>query len=161
MYKSIVLVIAFLLPLLLAAATLNVEVNFERPASGLKLQDLAQQGYGFVSAAGAYQLPVRNVQILLPPASVLTSWTLSLSSATEIPGPAPQRNAGFYDGERLLSSSPQETLSNYVYLGMKHWGELQYAAFQVLPASWDGNRWLWHSSARIELNYDQPKQIRA
>ena len=158
MYKKIILVLALILPLLLTAATLSVELELKLQDTEINLQSLARQGYGCVSAAGAYQLPVKNVRVLLPAGAVVSSWNVNLSSPSAVSGQAPKRNAGFYNSETLLTATVRETSSTSVFLGLKRWGELQYAEFALLPASWDGLNWRWHSSARIELSFDQPKQ---
>jgi len=158
MCKYPLLIMAVFLPFLLLASNLSVEVSCPLPNNGFGSKDLSELGYGAISEAGARQLPVKTVQVLLPYGAKVVSWS-ALSSAPEIiKGKAPGRNSGFFDGERYLGSSGEKEMqSRSVYLGMKKWGDLNYASFSLLPATWDGQNWLWNRSFSLEISYEQSK----
>ncbi|HQO18508.1 MAG TPA: hypothetical protein PLJ85_04960, partial [Candidatus Cloacimonas sp.] len=142
------------LPLLILATTLNTTIQFPVPAEGLSLQALSKEGYGCYSAPGTLQLPVKQVNILLPEDAVIDSWEVKFDSAKTIAGEPPAVNSAFTNGEETLTSPVnRNTPVRFSYLGLRKWGELNYACFNILPAVYDGSSWLWNSSCNIALNY--------
>jgi len=149
-----------LLPSLFFAANLSVTVGFNLPPEGVNQAALAKQDYGFISTAGAYQLPVKTINVLLPPMADVTNWQVSFSAPVSENGSAPLRNNGFSNGEVLLTASAnREIVNRYSYLGQKKWGDLNYASFSLLPAIWNGSNWMWSSSCTVTVDYQLNKSL--
>jgi hypothetical protein len=142
------------LPLLILATTLSTTIQFPVPAEGLSLQALSKEGYGCYGAPGTLQLPVKQVNILLPKDAVIDSWQVKFDSAKTLAGEPPAINSAFTNGEEILTSPVnRNTPSRYSYSGLRKWGELNYACFNILPAVYEGANWQWNSSCNITLNY--------
>jgi len=61
--NKLFIIIMLLLPSLFFAANLSVTVGFNLPPEGVNQAALAKQDYGFISTAGAYQLPVKTINV--------------------------------------------------------------------------------------------------
>ncbi|MDY0150685.1 MAG: C25 family cysteine peptidase [Candidatus Cloacimonas sp.] len=157
--KYTLLILLLSLPLMVFAASLSVGISFPSPTGDPAFQDYAKLGLGTSSSPGTPQLPVKSINIILPPGAFVTDWQVKFGATTTLNGSAPQLNRAFSDGERLLSAaSSRDNISPYSFLGMRKWGDVQYAAFSVLPARWNGSEWSWNTSCRIGLDYAITKQ---
>ncbi len=142
-----------LVPLLLGAASLSLELQLPVP-SALDVQSLRAEAYGVISQAGRPQLPCKTVNVLLPKGASLRTHSLSFGGERFVAAPAPAVNPGFSDGDNLLSSPPQElSEQRIVFLGMKKWGELNYASFRILPAVQVPGGYLWSTKLVLNLEY--------
>jgi len=147
-----------LLPGLFYAANLTVDVSFDLPPEGVNQAALAKLDYGFVSTAGANQLPVKTINVLLPANAEVANWRVNFSAPHSESGSAPLRNIGFSNGEVVINASAnRESVNSYSYLGQKKWGELNYASFALLPAIWNGESWLWSANCSIGIEYQAGK----
>ncbi len=152
--KKLIMLMMAILPLLAGAAVLDINISLVDRGTYLSTQDYATKGWGTISDAGSLQLPVKTINILMPKGAQILSWNLKLAADMPIMGEAPQRNAGFTDGDITLHTEAAKSLgSRYKYLGMKHWGELCYASFAVIPAVWDGAMWMASPSCDVEIAY--------
>ena len=125
------------LPLLLWGGNLSLSVDLSLPASS---RDLELQGWGSLSAPGYPQLPYKTINVILPPAAEELSFSYNWSGTQTSDLPAPERNGAFLGGERLLDSPAREARAGQVhYLGKGRWGDVSYARFRVLPATWNGS----------------------
>ena len=142
------------LPLLVSATTFNTVIQFPLTKENLSTAALSKQGYGFCSAPGTLQLPVKQINILLPKDAVIDNWQVIFDAAKTLAGEPPASNSSFTNGEEILTSPVNRNIpSRYSYLGLRKWGELNYACFNVIPAVYNGSNWLWNSSCRININY--------
>ncbi len=142
------------LPILLSAANLSQRVDLA-PASHDETS-LNSAGFGWQSAPGTLRLPVKTINLLLPPGAELQSWTAGLGSTVSLAGAAPQINPAFSDGERSLNSPRRDNSSQRcIYLGLRNWGDLRFASFRVLPALWDEatERWLWSRDISLSVEF--------
>lgn len=159
--KYKLLILLSLLPLIVFATSLSVEISFPSPTGDPAFQDYDKLGLGSTSSPGTPQLPVKSINVLLPPGASVTDWQVNLGVATTLTGSAPQPNLAFSDGEQLLNAeSNRDNISPYAYLGMRKWGDVQYAAFSVLPAKWNGSVWIWNTSCQINLDYSITEHAR-
>jgi len=157
--RGTLMIILLTLPLLLAGGSLNL--NYALAPSAMDDASLQNAGFGWQSAPGTPRLPVKTLNLLLPPGSDVETWTADLGASQSLEGPAPQINPAFSDGERILNSPPRDISSQRViYLGPKNWGDLRYASFRVLPALWDeaSARWLWNTSISLSISYTEPSK---
>ncbi|MDD2229344.1 MAG: C25 family cysteine peptidase [Candidatus Cloacimonetes bacterium] len=157
MKHSITLLIT-LLPLMLLSLSIHVDIPLESPTHEINSEKLQKLGYGSTVSPGSLQLPVKNINVLIPPESTILSYSISLSAPQTISGKAPAINPAFSDGEKLLSKDvSNHTPAPYSFLGMHKWGDLRYAAISVLPAYWDGTNWQWSGSCTINLETSASK----
>ncbi len=156
--KRIFVILLMLISLSSLVYGLQLVVPFEVPAEGFDSITLAKLGYGSTVNPGSMQMPVKSINVLLPPGAKVLDYTITLTSPKPVMGYAPVRNNAFSDGDKLLSrANDDRTLPASVYLGMRKWGELCYAAFNVLPATWDGAMWQWSPSCTIDISFSQSK----
>jgi hypothetical protein len=152
--KHILFLLIILLPLTVFATNIRVDIPLNVPVGEIEQNKLTELGYGSISSPGSLQLPVKNVNILLPPEAKIDSWSVSLAAPQTTTGKAPERNLAFTNGEKMLTMPETNNKpGSYRFLGLRKWGDLRYAAFSVLPASWDGSTWQWSSSCSITLDY--------
>jgi len=152
--KKLLLFLAIILPVMAFAANLEIKVNLASGKSKIDLADFDQQGWGVISTPGRMQLPVKMVNVLLPHGAEVQNWNLKLATDIPCPGTEPQMNSAFSDGEHAISSNPGQNLpERFRYLGQKKWGELNYAAFEIIPAVWSGNSWQASPSCTISIDY--------
>ncbi len=148
MNKKALTLLALCLPLLLAAATLSLEIEFDNPAQA--------SGWGTVSAPGRPQLPVKTVNVILPPGAANLQYSHAFSELTVYPGPAPAINPGFGDGERVLSAPDSFSGTQQItFTGLGHWGDIAYAGFRVSPAIHAGTAWQSYRKLSLNLSWDQ------
>lgn len=155
--RGTLILICLVLPLLLTAGTLNL--NLPLVPNAFSEEAISAAGYGWQTAPGTLRLPTRTVNILIPPGAEVLSWNAALGSPISMEGPAPQVNPAFSDGERLLDSSPRTNqAAGIVYQGLGRWGDLRYASFRVMPATWDAasSRWNWSGDLAVNLSYSEP-----
>jgi len=163
MMKKLFLYLMMMIPLLVFAGTLSVIVDFPLPtqcADGA-LKDYHTMGYGTISGVGKYQLPVRNINILLPAGAELESYELNLSGSNTLSAPIPQINPPFKSSDGVLQATADKSAtSRYSFLGIRKWGDLTYASFAVLPAIYDeaGQQWRWNHRVDISLDYSLPSK---
>jgi hypothetical protein len=151
MNKRLALTLLLSLPLLLAATTLQLSVPLPSGPDAL-----SGQGCGAISAPGLLRLPVKTVNVLLPPNAENISFSHALSGAVPVEAPAPESNPGFTDGEQTLTAPQRDPGTQRVqYLGLLKWGDLRYASFRVLPAIWTGDSWLWSQSLDLTLTWSE------
>lgn len=145
--------IALLLPIGLAAANLEVTPAFTPRDVIPEAENGLSSGY--ISAPGLPRLPVRAINVLLPKDAAVNSWSFSITGESFLPAPPPQTNAGFSDGERVLSAPTRDIgQQRCVYLGTRQWGELRYAAFNVLPAVYDAVRGAYSLAQGVSIRLD-------
>lgn len=153
--KTALFMLLILLPVAFFAANLNINVPIESPVGDPALQDYSSLGMGALSSPGNPHLPVKTVNVLLPPGAVVNNWQVAFIAANMLSGSAPSFNRAYSDGERTISNQTnRNNVSPYSYLGMRKWGDLNYASFSVLPASWNGTSWQWSSACQISLDYE-------
>lgn len=159
--KKLILTTLLLIPLLLAAANLSLNLRLEAPRT-LDEEQLQENGYGFLSAPGYPRLPYKTVNILLPGGSEIISQSAALSNHTRLAGDAPQINQAFSSGDQILSREgsyqPQERV---VCLGMKRWGELSYLSYRVIPADFRDGAWNWQTQLSVNIDYSDPAKAPA
>ena len=152
--KKTLCLILISLPLLVSATTLNTIIQFPLTEESVSAAALSKQGYGFCSTPGTLQLPVKQINILLPQDAVIDYWQVIFDAAKTLAGEPPAVNSSFTNGEEILTSPVNRNIpSRYSYLGLRKWGELNYACFNVIPAVYNGSSWLWNSSCQININY--------
>ena len=138
--------------------SMQLTIPFEVPTDGFDSSALAKLGYGSTVSPGSLQLPVKSINVLLPPGAKVLDYAITLIAPKQVIGSAPQRNNAFSDTEKQLSRADDDhQLPASVYLGMRKWGDLCYAAFNVLPATWDGGLWQWSTSCTIDISYSQDR----
>lgn len=151
MNKLAALALLLCLPWLLGAASLSLNLDLSLPDTSAERE---ASGWGSISAPGYPQLPVKAVNILLPPGVETVSWSHSFSGNQTLSLPAPELNPGFTDGENVLSGRPAPAqVSQVRFLGLKHWGDIAYASFSVLPASWNGSFWQGYQNLQLYLSW--------
>ena len=156
--KKILILLIILLPIVLFAQTISLNIPLSAPRDGFDKGDFGKLGWGTISSPGCLQLPVKQINILLPPGAEIVRWDVNLSGTNPMNGKAPERNSAFSDGEEQLLASPNRDItSTYSFLGTHKWGDLNYAAFSVVPATWNGETWLFSSSCQISVDYRQAK----
>jgi hypothetical protein len=112
------------------------------------------EGWGSLSAPGYPQLPVRTVNVILPPGAAEIAYTHQFSELATLAGPRPSINPGFSDGERILAAPPASLNEQLVeFTGLAHWGDVCYAGFRVLPAIWDGSTWQAYQKLQLNLSW--------
>lgn len=153
------ILIIFLLPLALLAANLNLDIPFAAPQGDPALQDFGKLAYGTISSPGTPQLPVKSINVLLPAGAKVLGWQINMAPSSRISGSAPKVNSFFSDGQRNLGASGIRNITSASsYLGVRQWGDLRYAAFSVLPATWDGQAWSWSSGCQISIEYQSQSE---
>lgn len=160
--NKIVLLIGLLLPLLLCAESLSVLVSLEPLPFDQEKNcfNLKNSKYGAVTAPGMYQLPVRTINLVLPPGAIYQNHSISLAGQSFIFAPEPIINPAFSSSDGLLYSTAQTQFKQQTsFKGIQKWGDIQYASFQVLPASYDPLRKGYSVSeqVQIQLEYLLPK----
>lgn len=101
MPKFFTLATLLCLPLLLAAAELSVSLDlgaFDPAAAELPT------GWGVLSAPGFPRLPVKTVNVVLPPQAANLTFSHQFSGLATTTAPPPSLNPPFTDGERVLGS---------------------------------------------------------
>lgn len=140
--KRSLFVLLFWLPILIFGASLTVDINFWESSRS-----------GYSSAPGSRQVPVHNVNILLPPQAELQDFELTFTDSRAAAKSYSQINPPFIsDAGTLGSLSPRSSAKRYNYRGMQHWGELSYASFAVKP--YDEDSGLWSASGQITIHYE-------
>lgn len=153
MTKFSALALLLCLPWLLGAASLSLNLDLSLPDASRPAETT---GWGSISAPAYPQLPVRTVNVLLPPGVESVSWSHSFSGLQTLFLPAPELNPGFTDGERTLIGTPFNPSNQQVrFLGLKHWGDIAYASFSVLPAIWDGSAWQSYLSLQLTVTWPE------
>ncbi|MDZ4122127.1 MAG: C25 family cysteine peptidase, partial [Candidatus Cloacimonadaceae bacterium] len=156
--KQLCFVFLLLLPVLaIMATTIEVSAPLPVPVFDSVRNSFELSGYGSTTAPGSWQLPVKTMNILLPPGASVSSYHVELLSPTTIPAPEPRRNGRFHSSEGSLGSSASASPGiSYIYRGTQAWGDLSFARFDLLPASYDASAsaYLWHREAKITLDYD-------
>ncbi|MDD4309117.1 MAG: C25 family cysteine peptidase [Candidatus Cloacimonetes bacterium] len=152
--KTTFLILILLLPLFVIAENISLDIPLPQDVSKFETGDFGSLGLGTISSPGTAQLPVKSINVLLPPGAELVSWQITLSAAISVAGKAPKRNSAFSNGDRILSSDiRKDSISPYSFLGLRKWGDLNYAAFYVLPATWNGEAWQISSSCQVSVDY--------
>lgn len=142
------LVLLMLLPLLLFAGYLELQLSFDEDAAS-----------GFVSAPGRRRVPVQSVNVLLPAGSELLDYQLVFSAEVSARGSYSELNPGWYNGSRVINAERSGyTPSGHSFMGIRKWGDLTYASFQILP--YDAERGTWYQSASLSLSYQSAKHAR-
>lgn len=150
------LLIAFMLviPFMLIAEMVSVTVNMPAPQTELSQDALSRMGYGSISTPGRLQLPVKNINVLLPPGSTILGHSLYLAAPIMLKGSAPVTNPAFTDGNKqLVSSANTSGKTGYSFLGLRKWGDLHYASFSVTPAFWNNDQWQWSPECYISVEF--------
>ncbi|HOH46694.1 MAG TPA: C25 family cysteine peptidase, partial [Candidatus Cloacimonadota bacterium] len=157
--KKLFIVLGLFLPLLLSAASYSLNLSLEAPASFTD-EALLASGYGFVTAPGYPRLPYKTVNILLPGGVELLSQQARLSGLRRLSAPAPQVNPGYISSEGLLISQGTHQPQNRVLcLGIKHWGDLTYISYRVLPALYKDGAWQWEEQLSVRIYYTESAKM--
>jgi len=151
MNKRLLFLITLFIPFLLTATELTLNINF----SELDLfSPQKNTGWGTLSVPGKPQLPTKNLNIIIPPNAINVSYTYELAPLQNFFAPAPTINPPFSDGEHLLSAYLNYPATPIVkYLGIKHWGDITFVSFSVLPAVYNGVSWQICPSLQINLSW--------
>jgi len=138
----------FLLPLVLCAGSLDLQLNF------------AEDGdCGFVSAPQRSRVPVHTVNVLLPSGSKVLDYTFSFAPGRMAEKSFEELNGPWVSSAGILDSQPRRgNSSGYSYLGLRHWGDLCFASFMVLP--YDSAGGIWHDSAKLSISYRSAPEAR-
>lgn len=137
------------LPLIVSAAHLSISLELEPPLNG----EFAP-GWGSLSSPGSPRLPLKTVNVILPPDAENLSHSANFTNLRTMEAPAPELNTPFFNQESLLSGSPSRQNSpRVVFYGLKRWGDVKYASFDVLPAVHDGNHWQAWQTLHLDLNW--------
>jgi len=102
--KKTLCLILISLPLLVSATTLNTIIQFPLTEESVSAAALSKQGYGFCSTPGTLQLPVKQINILLPQDAVIDYWQVIFDAAKTLAGEPPAVNSSFTNGEEILTS---------------------------------------------------------
>ncbi|MFO8144638.1 MAG: C25 family cysteine peptidase [Candidatus Syntrophosphaera sp.] len=140
------------LPLMLLAAELTISLDLMGfdPSS-----DELPEGWGSLTAPGHPQLPVKTVNIILPPDAQNLQYSHQFSSLQILDAPAPVTNPPFSNGEISLPAAKADVRSQQVqYLGIKHWGDIAYASFRVLPAIYSAESWQVYRQLHLNLSWN-------
>ncbi len=156
MLKRSLLIGMLLIPLLLAAGlTLQIKLpvpEFDSRSNGFE----HNKDYGRISSSGKWQLPQRQINVLLPPGSSRVTWHADLYSSVFIPALEPIVNPAYHNGETMLNSrTNKHTGSGVHFNGINHWGDLVYASFTVIPAFYDevGQGYRWSGSLMLSVSF--------
>jgi DNA gyrase inhibitor GyrI len=155
--KSLLIIAALSLPLLLCAGQMTITADLagfdpanEKPASG----------WGAVSAPGYPQLPVKTVNVILPPQARDLQFSYSFMGARYSDAAAPAVNTAFTNGEKVLSAPEARIRSQGVsFLGIHRWGDVQYASFRVVPAIRTNSGWEWFQNLQLNLNWGEGRAV--
>ena len=110
-------------PALILANSYSVQIQFPFPREGFSSSALYEQGYGFYIAPGALQLPVKQINILLPKDAIVNDWQLTFDPDITFKGEAPIFNSAFTNGEEILGAPiKRNNPSRYNFLGLRKWG---------------------------------------
>lgn len=152
--KPLLCLLALIMPLALAAGELSLAIDLSDFDPG---SARPTPGWGSVSAPGYPQLPVKTVNVILPPGAAELSFGFAFSAPLRAEGPAPAVNPPFTDGESVLAS-PAATISEprVQNLGIRRWGEVCYASFRVLPRVFDDGVWRGYGALNLDLNWTDP-----
>lgn len=151
--KKLSIMLLLLIPILLGAETLSFDLQLQIPAQ-TEGNGLIASGYGVVSQAGLPQLPVKTVNVILPKGARLLDYDLRLSGARFVASASPALNPGFSNGEEALTSVPKSLSSERIsFLGLKKWGDVNFASFRVLPAEPVPGGFQWSTRISIEIDY--------
>ncbi|HQK57597.1 MAG TPA: C25 family cysteine peptidase [Candidatus Syntrophosphaera thermopropionivorans] len=139
------------IPFLLTATELTLNINF----SDLELFSPQENyGWGTLSVPGTPQLPTKNLNIILPPDAINVSYNYEFAPLQNLSAPAPVINTPFSDGENFLSTCEHYPSTPMLkYLGIKHWGDIKFVSFSVLPAIYNGVSWHICPSLQINLSW--------
>ncbi|MCK9335508.1 MAG: C25 family cysteine peptidase [Candidatus Cloacimonetes bacterium] len=138
-----ILLIIMLLPVLMLAGTIEMQINLQPDNIN-----------GFTTAPGRMRVPVKTLNILLPPGAEIQDYQLDLNNPVPAPRNYQEINPAWSDGQHILSASRTETgNSGYRYLGSKRWGDLTYASWQVLPYEARSNN--WYSKLDLSISYTE------
>lgn len=157
--NRIYIVLLLLLPIMAFAATLHLSVDLSAPVYNRQSNSFENSNstYGTSTAVGKWQLPVKAVNIVLPAGAEILSYDISLGSAIVIPAAEPRINPAFQNSERTLNSQSQKYHPNqYSYLGLKRWGDIHYASFKILPATYNAElgAYKWSEKANLSIHYE-------
>jgi len=151
MNKLLSVFLLLIFPLIVSAAHLSISLELEPPLNGE-----FSLGWGSLSSPGSPRLPLRTINVLLPPDAQNISHSADFSNLRTIAAPAPELNSPFFNQESLLTGSPsRHNAPQVVFYGIKHWGDVRYASFGVLPAVHDGSHWQAWQKLNLELNWSQ------
>ncbi len=131
------LLILALLPVLLTGAVLNYDLinpqlEMERSAAEFIRPDKAD--WVWTTAPGSYRLPVKTINLILPPEAENVRADYSVRTKSSLFAPTPALNTAYTDGERFLNSKPAlQPREHMIYQGTGKWGEVTYARFAVFP----------------------------
>jgi len=153
-----------LLPLITVANTVNLQIELPNPGYDSRSNGFTNHtAYGRVSACGKWQLPSRQINVVLPAGTKELSWQVTFGSQTFIPAAEPVVNPAYTNGEVTLHSRiSKHTGAGTYYHGLKRWGDLVYASFTVVPAEYDEIRqgYLWSNSLSLTLTYPNDASAR-
>lgn len=153
MNKIFIVLTLLSLPLVLFAARLSVDIDL---SDFDPLSENLPAGWGSITAPGRPQLPVKTVNVILPPNAENIHHNSNFSSLLSSAAPAPEINPPFSNGESILSSAGADLQAHQVqYLGVKHWGDIAYASFRVLPAIFGSGNWQIYRQLRLDLSWDE------
>lgn len=142
------LTILILLPILVFAGTIELRLSFSEDAT-----------QSFYCAPGRVRVPVQNVNVLLPPGAELVDYQFEFGPATAARHSYAEINPVWHNGEEVIYTTRSSHVpEGYKYLGIKRWGDLSYASFQVLP--YDHARHAWTPTAQLTIRYTSDSSAR-
>jgi hypothetical protein len=136
-----ILLIAFLLPAWLFCAVVTGSAGIDgilinNATGSFEIQN--GSNWVYTTAPGTYQLPVRTINLILPPGVTDVTPTFSVSGIKQISAGEPRLNSPYSNGEVFLSSKPAlQPSAHVIYQGSGKWGNVNYARFAYLPALYD------------------------
>ncbi|MCB5223785.1 MAG: C25 family cysteine peptidase [Candidatus Syntrophosphaera sp.] len=151
MNKLIPVLLLLALPFFVSAAQLSLSLELNPPLNGE-----FQPGWGTLSSPGSLRLPLKTINVVLPPGAEDVSHRASFSGLRSVHAPAPELNPPFFNSEGLLTGTPNRQNSpQVIYYGLKRWGDVNYASFGVLPVAHQGETWEAWENLHLELNWNQ------
>ncbi len=150
----------FLLVLLLPLYLFGAVITHSIENAGLEYNHIANSytfspnsDYVYTSAPGSYRLPVKTVNIVLPPDAAEISTSFRINSLKSVPAKQPEINTPFSDGDRILQSQPAlQPNEHVIFQGTGKWGDVTYARFAVLPALYNANSRLYEFAEQVTIS---------
>ena len=150
------LLFILLLPVLMFGTELSFSVHnsgfsYDRNVNQITLE--TNSGFVYTIAPGSYRLPVRTVNVILPPKAEKVTTSYTINGRSSINSAEPNINTPYSDGKRILTSSPAlQPGSHVVYQGIGKWGDVLYARFAIYPMLFNSNSRALNVAEDVTLN---------
>jgi len=150
------LLLALLLPAFMYGITLTFSLNnsaLDYNNQTNKFDFQSDSPWVYTTAPGSYRLPVRMVNIILPPNAENIAPSHTILSYRMRAGLPPQLNTPYSDGTINLTSKPDlQPSRNVIYQGLSQWGDVRFARFALLPALYNSNTNIYEIAEQINLS---------